>query len=159
VRGGAYARVNGEFSGSQTMCGHLSIGVPAKAVGQLHRVLPPVAPAHPELDSPLTASIAKGGECFSLGVHCACGLFRKGATPSDRLRKRAKRDHWSQAKLQRALKPLRHDWTGLHPLVREAIATVADSGGACRSFSFGRDAAADPMCATSGKLIQRRFSV
>src|ERR1051325_1491287 len=97
------------------MCWHLSISVPSNAVAELHRVLPAIAPAAPEVDHQVLSAIADGGECFCLGVQCACDLFRKGASASERLRKRAKRDHWSGAKLQRALKGFVDDWSGLHP--------------------------------------------
>jgi hypothetical protein len=107
------------------MCWHLSISVPRNGVQELHRLLPQVAPATSELNSGVIAAIAMGGECFCLGIHCACGLFRKGASASERLQKRAKRDHWSDAKLQRAIKGLKDNWSGLHPQVREALAALA----------------------------------
>ena len=107
------------------MCWHLSISIPRNGVQELHRLLPPVAPAKPESDRGVIAAIASEGECFSLGVTCACDLFRKGTSPSERLQKRAKRDHWSDAKLQRAIKGLKNDWSGLHPDVRRALAALA----------------------------------
>src|SRR4051812_9297934 len=106
------------------MCWHLSIAVPSDAVEQLHHLLPANAPARPELNTKVAAAIANGGECFSLGIQCACDLFRRSASASERIRKRAKRDHWSQVKLERAIKDLSDDWSGLHPEVRAVLAGI-----------------------------------
>jgi hypothetical protein len=130
------------------MCWHLSISVPSDAVEELHRVLPAIAPAAPEMDQEVVAAIANGGECFSLGVQCACDLFRKSASASERIRKRAKRDRWSHAKTQRALKGIVDDWSGLRPDVREPLAAVATVAGSLSVFLYwGQGAAVDPMCA------------
>jgi hypothetical protein len=118
------------------MCLHLTIVVPTAAVEQLHRVLPTVAPARPEPYPEIVAAIARGGECFSLGVQCACDLFRSGPTRAERIEKKAKRDHWSKNKLQRALQETRDDWSGLHPEVRDALAALAESIGTVSVFLF-----------------------
>jgi hypothetical protein len=118
------------------MCLHLSISVPSDAVVELHRTLPAIALARPELDSQVVAAIANGGACFCLGVTCACDLFRKGTSASERLRKRAKRHHWSDAKLERALKGVVDDWSGLHPDVREPLAAIASSAGKVSVFVY-----------------------
>jgi hypothetical protein len=55
---------------------------------------------------------------------------------SDGIRKRAKRDNWSNAKLTRALKDIQDDWSGLDPRVRESLANVADVFGRVAIFLF-----------------------
>jgi hypothetical protein len=115
---------------------HLTVVVPTAAVEQLQLALPTFAPARPEPYPEVVAAIARGGECFSLGVQCACDLIRRGATRSERIEKRAKREHWSRNKLQRALQGLRDDWSGLHPEVREALAALAESIGTLSVFLF-----------------------
>jgi hypothetical protein len=99
-------------------------------------MLPTIAPARPELEAEVIASIANGRECFSLGAQCACDLFRQGASASERIRKRAKRDHWSEVKMQRALKGITDDWSGLHPEVRSALAAIAQAGEDVSVFLF-----------------------
>jgi hypothetical protein len=153
------------------MCWHLSIAISGDAVEQLHRALPAIAPACPELDAEVTALIANGRECFCLGLQCACGLFRKGASASERIRKRAKRDHWSNTKLQRALKDARDDWSGLHPDVRRALAAVAQeidkvsiflfwtgSGGRC-DVREQQEVDADTFCRDSSLVAENRLLV
>jgi hypothetical protein len=118
------------------MCWHLTVVVPATAISQFQRLLPEIAPARPETDPEIIAAVGSDGEAFSLGIQCACDLYKKEATSSDRLRKRAARSGWSQAKLQRALKDLHDDWSGLHPAVRESLAMVAEVFGPVSLFLF-----------------------
>src|SRR5260370_40906752 len=153
------------------MCWHPSISVPSDAIADLRRALPAIAPAAPELDPQVVAAIANGGECLSLGVQCACDLFRKGASASERLRKRAKREHWSSAKLQRALTGLADDWSGLHPELRETLAAVARTAGKVSMFLFWagrggrsdvrekRDVDPDAFCSDSSLVAENRLVV
>jgi hypothetical protein len=110
------------------MCWHLSVSVPAKAAARLHQLLPADVPARPETDSRAIAA-AHGDECFCLGVQCACGLNRKRASASERLRRRAEREGWSESKVRRALQNICDDWSGLRPDVRHVLATVAEDCG------------------------------
>lgn len=128
------------------MCWHLSIAVPSDAVEQLHRELPAIAPARPELDAEVVAAIASGGKCFFLGIQCSCDLFRlKRASATQRIRKRAKREHWSDAKLHRALKDTTDDWSGLHPEVRAVLSGIAEQVGKVSVFVYweGRGGSSD----------------
>lgn len=126
------------------MCWHLSVSVPAEAVAELHRLLPIDVPGRSELDSRVVAAIARNDQCFCLGVQCACDLYRKSATTAERLRRRAGRDGWTEAKLLRALQNIHEDWSGLRPDVREALAAVAEGCGRISIFLFwaGRGARA-----------------
>ena len=118
------------------MCYHLTICVPAEAVLELPRLMPAGVQANTELHKDVAAAIGSRGECFNVGAPCACPLYHTDLEPGERLRRKAQREKWSQAKLARALKQQKPGWTGLLPELCESLATVAERWGQILIFLF-----------------------
>ena len=109
------------------VCWHLTIAVPPQSVAELSALLVSVGGMSAELDAAVARAVGRGDPCFSVGAVCACSLYRQGASDADRIRRKAARDGWSAAKLARAVAGA-DDWSGLAPIVREGLASVAERG-------------------------------